>query len=68
MSKSKKVFYGCTGFPDCDFASWDIPYDEKCPTCGEFMVVKLNEDTRHIKCSKCNYERKEKIEKEEDNK
>lgn len=64
MSKSKKLFYGCSGFPDCDFASWDIPHDEKCPTCGEYMVVKKIGNTNHIKCSKCDYERKEKIEKE----
>ena len=24
-NKSKKTFYGCEGYPDCDFVSWDLP-------------------------------------------
>ena len=62
MSKRNKPFYGCSGFPACDFASWDLPYSEKCPTCGEMMVVKRVDDIDHIKCSKCDYATKKKVE------
>lgn len=67
QSKQKKVFYGCSDFPNCDFASWDIPYSSSCPTCGEYMVYKEYSSYRHIKCSKCEYQTKEKIEKKEEN-
>jgi len=32
-NKRKKIFYGCEGYPDCDFVSWDMPIDEKCKEC-----------------------------------
>ncbi|NCC86554.1 MAG: type I DNA topoisomerase [Clostridia bacterium] len=33
--KSKKgyVFYGCDGYPNCDFITWDQPTKELCPQC-----------------------------------
>ncbi len=37
-SKNKKIFYGCKNYPECDFASWDKPIDEKCEECGTYMV------------------------------
>ncbi len=39
-SKRGKVFWGCDNYPKCDFASWDKPVDQKCPTCGNLMVDK----------------------------
>ncbi len=37
--KSRKgyKFYGCEGWPDCDFATWDMPTEEKCPKCGKSL-------------------------------
>ncbi len=47
-SKSGKIYYGCTGYPDCRFLSWDVPTGEKCTLCGKgYLVRKANE----IKCS-----------------
>ena len=41
QSKRGKVFYGCSRFPECSFATWDKPVDEKCPLCGSpFLVEK----------------------------
>ena len=31
------VFYGCEGWPDCDFSTWDKPTGEKCPQCGKSL-------------------------------
>lgn len=33
LKKTKKgrMFYGCEGYPECDFVSWQKPSDEKCP-------------------------------------
>ncbi|HPD57080.1 MAG TPA: type I DNA topoisomerase [Smithellaceae bacterium] len=40
-TKKGKVFYGCTNYPKCTFASWDKPLMEACPNCGSpFLVEK----------------------------
>ena len=41
-SKKGRRFYGCEGYPECDFVSWDKPASEKCPKCGSWMTVKRN--------------------------
>lgn len=52
-SKTGKIYYGCTGYPDCKFLSWDIPTGDKCPKCGKFLIKRGNK----IKCSEkgCDY-------------
>jgi len=37
-SKKGKKFYGCSNYPNCDFASTGLPTGEKCPECGGFLV------------------------------
>ena len=56
-ARSGKIFYGCSGYPDCKFMSWDIPTGEKCPECGEYLV-KVG---KKIKCSSktCKYVKNE---------
>jgi DNA topoisomerase I len=39
-NKKRKLFYGCEGYPNCDFVSWDLPLAEKCSECGGHMVLK----------------------------
>ncbi|MCD8040924.1 MAG: type I DNA topoisomerase [Clostridia bacterium] len=55
-SNNGKIYYGCTGYPECKFLSWDVPTGEKCPTCGKGYLVKKNGE---IKCSEktCKYSR-----------
>ena len=53
-SKKGKLFYGCSHFPKCKFASWDKPIETPCPKCGSTLVEK--KDT--IKCMECDYEDK----------
>ena len=38
-SKRGKVFFGCSQFPKCEFATWDKPVDEECPQCGAKILV-----------------------------
>jgi DNA topoisomerase-1 len=38
-SKTGKIFYGCSGYPDCKFMSWDLPTGKKCSDCGSAIVV-----------------------------
>ena len=41
-SRKNRRFYGCEGYPECDFVSWDKPVDEKCSKCGHYMIEKKN--------------------------
>jgi len=52
-TKTNKIFYGCNRFPKCDFALWDKPVNEKCPTCSSLLIEKY----KKIKCSnkECDY-------------
>ena len=50
-SKKGKVFYGCSNFPKCKVATWDMPTGELCPKCGKLLVEKKDE----IRCSECDY-------------
>lgn len=42
LKKTKKgrVFYGCEGYPDCDFVTWQRPSEQKCPQCNGYMLIK----------------------------
>lgn len=40
ISRKGRKFYGCEGYPDCEFVSWDLPVNEKCSLCGGRMVQK----------------------------
>lgn len=45
FSKAGRRFFGCTNYPDCKYMSWLEPTNQKCPDCGEMMVVKDNKPT-----------------------
>ena len=51
-SKRGKIFYGCSKYPDCTFASWDKPVNEPCPNCGNPYLVE-KETKRDGKLLKC---------------
>jgi DNA topoisomerase-1 len=57
-TKRKRVFYGCSRYPDCDFASWDKPVAQACDTCGNaYMVVKYNQSRgEFLLCPSCKAE------------
>lgn len=48
-----KLFYGCSGYPNCDYASWYKPTGESCPECKDLLVEKKDE----IVCNKCGYKK-----------
>jgi DNA topoisomerase-1 len=33
-SRRGKIFFSCSTYPDCDYAIWNKPLDEPCPTCA----------------------------------
>lgn len=41
-SRYGKLFYSCERYPDCDYAIWNEPVNEKCPKCGwPIMTIKI---------------------------
>ena len=57
-TKRGKIFYGCSEYPKCNFATWDKPVDRKCPQCNYPMMV--FKDTKRkgalYKCPSCRHE------------
>ena len=47
-TRKGKIFYGCEQWPDCDFALWDKPIDEKCQECNSLLTIDKKGKT---KCS-----------------
>ncbi len=60
LKKSKKgrSFYGCEGFPDCSFMTWNVPTSELCPQCGKTLFMKGGKSGKLIcETEGCGYER-----------
>jgi DNA topoisomerase-1 len=57
-SKRGRSFYGCEGYPECDFMTWNVPTAEKCPECGKSLFNKGGKSGKLI-CENvgCTYER-----------
>ena len=41
ISKKGKKFYGCSNYPNCDFAAPGIPTGKTCPDCGGYLIKGL---------------------------
>nr|MCR5720478.1 topoisomerase DNA-binding C4 zinc finger domain-containing protein [Lachnospiraceae bacterium] len=39
-TKKGRKYYGCIDNPTCDFMVWQRPSTEKCPKCGNIMLIK----------------------------
>lgn len=55
-SKTKRLFYGCDQYPECEFVSWDKPISRPCPKCSALLVEKKIKKGVQIQCTKCDYE------------
>ena len=60
LKKSKKgrSFYGCEGYPDCTFMTWNVPTSEICPQCSKNLFIKGGKSGKLV-CENegCGYER-----------
>lgn len=54
--KTGRVFYGCSGYPDCDQVFWNKPTSKKCPECNSVLLEKKTK-TSNLACSnpECGY-------------
>lgn len=57
-SKRGRTFYGCSGYPECNFMSWNEPTSEKCPKCGKTLFIRSGKQ-RKLYCAEtgCGFEK-----------
>ena len=57
-TKRGRVFYGCSTYPDCKFATWHRPVNQTCPSCGKAPMVekKAKAKGRYLSCLSCKEE------------
>ncbi|GAB6141423.1 type I DNA topoisomerase [Methylosoma difficile] len=44
-SRNGKIFYSCSGYPKCDYALWNAPVKESCPSC-HWPILTVKETKR----------------------
>ena len=52
LNKKGKVFYGCSNYPNCTFATSGRPLPQPCPKCGGVLVGYRE---NRAQCLKCRY-------------
>ena len=55
-SAKNRLFFGCSNYPKCDFASWDKPIARNCPKCHQYLVEKTSRKGSQVLCSSCDYQ------------
>lgn len=61
-SRRGKIFFSCQRYPDCDYALWNEPIAEPCPTCAwPILTIKTTKSrgTEKLCPQKCGYLEKE---------
>ena len=51
-SRRGRTFYGCSGYPDCDFTSWQRPVAAPCPQCGGLQTQSSRDK---LTCTACGH-------------
>lgn len=56
-TRKGKEFYGCRGYPVCDYVLWDEPVEKKCPVCGGLVARKQGRRNEIYYCTNpgCGY-------------
>jgi len=52
ISKKKKVFYGCSKFPKCQFTVNRRPIAQSCPDCGNLLVQYRGDWAKCVACQR----------------
>jgi len=55
VSKKKRTFYGCSNYPNCQFAINFKPLPQPCPKCGGLLTQYRG---KWVKCARCDYKGK----------
>ncbi len=54
-TKKRRIFYGCSRYPECEFLSWDKPVPRSCPKCNHMLVEKKLKKGVQVQCVECDY-------------
>jgi DNA topoisomerase-1 len=52
VSKKKKIFYGCSKFPKCQFTINRRPIAQPCPSCGNLLVQYRGDWAKCVACKR----------------
>jgi DNA topoisomerase-1 len=52
LSKKRRIFYGCSNYPECRIATNFRPLPKPCPSCGGLLTLYRG---KQAKCTKCDY-------------
>jgi DNA topoisomerase-1 len=60
-SSRGKIFYGCSNYPECKFATWNKPVLRTCPQCQNYyMEARINKSKgAFLSCPQCKYQMNE---------
>ncbi len=52
-TRKGKIFYGCSAYPKCKFATWDEPVERPCPECARTFLLRKSpkQGTPYLYCS-----------------
>ena len=49
-SRKGRIFYGCSSYPECEFATWNQPLPQPCPSCGGLLAAAGKDRAKCVKC------------------
>lgn len=61
--KPRRVFWGCTEYPECDFVVNETPINQACPNCNHKIMTKKPK-TDLVHCPGCGHELEGKVKKD----
>jgi len=49
-TRKRRVFYGCSRYPECEWTSWAKPLQQPCPNCASLLVEAGRDKAKCVKC------------------
>ena len=50
-TRSKRLFFSCSRYPECDFATWQKPLAQPCPKCGGVLTEFGRDEAKCMACA-----------------
>ena len=64
-ARGKSLFYSCERYPECNFSVWDMPTEQKCPTCGDMLLQRKSKKLLICRSKDCGYKTEYTVEEED---
>ena len=45
-----RIFFSCSRYPECEFATWQRPLPQPCPNCGGMLTEAGRSEAKCIEC------------------